>query len=61
VARSLIYLGNLHRDLGDLTTAHALFERALAIREARLGLDHPDTKQARLHLAALEHALKDQP
>jgi hypothetical protein len=36
-AYSLTGLANVLRDLGDTERARALFERALAIREARLG------------------------
>ena len=37
----------------DLAGARRLFERALAIREARLGADHPDTVRSRERLAAV--------
>jgi len=39
--------------------ARPLFERALAIREARLGPDHPDTAASRRQLAALMSELED--
>jgi tetratricopeptide (TPR) repeat protein len=42
-------LGNLAivlADQGDLDAARRLHERALAIREARLGPDHPDTAES---------------
>jgi len=42
---------------GDLDNARALFERALAIREAHLGADHPDTAASLNNLAL---ALRDQ-
>lgn len=38
---------------GDLVGARTRFERALAIYEARLGPDHPDTMRSRRSLAAL--------
>ncbi|HVR98913.1 MAG TPA: tetratricopeptide repeat protein, partial [Thermoanaerobaculia bacterium] len=38
---------------GDLAAARPYYERALAIFEARLGPDHPDTKTVRENLAAL--------
>jgi hypothetical protein len=37
-----------------------LYERALAIREARLGHDHPDTVRSRRELAAVVEALDKQ-
>jgi Flp pilus assembly protein TadD len=44
---------------GDLDGAHALFERALAIREARLGPNHPDTVRSRENLALVVAALEN--
>jgi len=38
---------------GDPAAARPLFERALAIRERVLGLDHPDTVATRTALAEL--------
>lgn len=49
-------LGNLAGILaaqGDLDGARALLERALAIREARPGPDHPDTVRSHERLAAV--------
>ena len=43
-----------HRALGELEAARPRCERALEIREARLGADHPDTQKARDSLAKLE-------
>lgn len=40
---------------GDLQQAHGLLERALAIREAHLGADHPDTAQNLNDLAVVLH------
>jgi tetratricopeptide (TPR) repeat protein len=40
---------------GDLQAARALQERALAIREARLGADHSDTAWSLHNLAAVLH------
>jgi tetratricopeptide (TPR) repeat protein len=36
---------------GDLDRAHTLHQRALTIREARLGADHPDTATSLSNLA----------
>ncbi|CAN0139864.1 unnamed protein product [Ectocarpus sp. 6 AP-2014] len=38
---------------GKYTEAHRLFERALAIREGALGVDHPDTIMSRAYIADL--------
>jgi hypothetical protein len=46
-------------DQGDLDAARSLHERALAIREARLGADHPDTMRSRKDLAAVVVALEN--
>lgn len=40
---------------GDYQQAHALLERALAIREAHLGADHPDTARSLNDLALVLH------
>jgi hypothetical protein len=42
---------------GDLDDARSLHERALAIRETRLGPDHPETALSHYHLADV---LRDQ-
>jgi Tetratricopeptide repeat len=47
------------RAQGDLDAARTLHERALAIREARLGPDHPDTVRSRGLLAAVVTALEN--
>jgi hypothetical protein len=39
--------------MGDLPAAQPYFERALAILEAKLGPDHPNTKIVRGNLASL--------
>jgi hypothetical protein len=39
-------------DLGDLTGAHGLHERALAAREARLGTQHPSLSMSLINLSA---------
>jgi hypothetical protein len=56
-ARSLSNLANVLYDQGDLDRARRLYERALSIREARLGADHPDTARSRKDLAAVVAAL----
>jgi Tetratricopeptide repeat len=43
---------------GDLEGARRLHERALAIRETRLGPDHPHTAESRRQLAALTSDLE---
>jgi len=45
-------------DLGELPAARDAFARALAIREARLGPDHPDTLNSMNHLAVVRRELK---
>jgi Tetratricopeptide repeat len=47
------------RDQGDLDTARTLDERALAIFEARLGPDHPETARSRERLAAVVSELEN--
>ncbi len=46
-ATSLHNLAVTLHDQGDLDAAHHLYERALTIREARLGTDHPATVRSR--------------
>ena len=41
------------RDQGELDTARSLFERALAIRKARLGPDHHRTAESLSNLAGV--------
>ena len=43
LAASLISLGNLALDQGDLTTAQELHQQALALRETRRRLNLPET------------------
>jgi hypothetical protein len=59
-ADSLSNLAGVLADQGDLDTARALHERALAIYEARLGADHPGTVRSRQQLAAVVAALDKQ-
>jgi hypothetical protein len=48
------------RTQDDLDGARRLHERALAIREARLGEDHPDTARSPQNLAAVVGELDNQ-
>ncbi len=50
----------LYQDTGRYAEAEPLFQRALAICEARLGPDHPNTKTVRANLAELKQAIADQ-
>jgi hypothetical protein len=59
-AESLDSLAAVLRAQGDLAAARPLHERALGIREARLGADHPDTVRSREVLAAVITALDKQ-
>jgi hypothetical protein len=59
-ARSLNNLAGVLRDQGDLDGARPLYERARAIREVRLGADHPDTVRSRERLAAVVAELDNQ-
>jgi hypothetical protein len=45
-------LGSTYRYLGDYPRAIQQHERALALREAKLGVEHPDTLSSRNNLAA---------
>jgi Tetratricopeptide repeat len=58
--RDISNLGSVFQDLGDLEGARHLHERALAIREARLGPDHPDTATTQRSLTNLRHELAAQ-
>jgi hypothetical protein len=53
MAVSLNNLGTLLRVQGEYEAAQPLYERALAICEERLGVDHPTTRTIRANLAAL--------
>jgi tetratricopeptide (TPR) repeat protein len=44
-------LGSTYQDLGELASAVKQFERALALREAMLGIDHVETVACRNQLA----------
>jgi hypothetical protein len=57
---SLNNLAGVLRDQGDLDGARPLYERARAIREVRLGADHPDTVRSRERLAAVVAELDNQ-
>jgi tetratricopeptide (TPR) repeat protein len=59
IAHNLNNLANILRDQGDLDAARTLYKRALAIYEARLGPDHPDTTRSREQLAAVVAALEN--
>ena len=48
VARSLLGLANLLQDQGNHEQVDALYQRALSIREKRLGVRHPLTQEARM-------------
>jgi hypothetical protein len=50
-------LGYLLRAQGDSAAARPYYERALAIREQVLGLNHPNTRSSRASLAAIEERL----
>src|SRR6266540_4121619 len=52
-------LANVLADQGDLDRARTLHERALHIREARLGPDHADTARSRERLAEVVTALEN--
>jgi serine/threonine protein kinase/tetratricopeptide (TPR) repeat protein len=57
VARLQIVLGTTLRELGNLTKAISVLERARATCERELGADHPDTLRSMNNLAlAYEHA-----
>jgi Flp pilus assembly protein TadD len=46
-------LGRVLQDLGDLAGARAAFERAQALLERRLGLEHPRARSVRENLGEL--------
>jgi tetratricopeptide (TPR) repeat protein len=52
-ATSLNNLGSLLHAMGDLDGARPYYERALAILEARLGPEHPNTQIVRGNLKRL--------
>jgi tetratricopeptide (TPR) repeat protein len=54
---SLILLGNLYKEAGQLDQAAPLLERALKMRERKLGPDDPKTAQCQYTLAALYLAM----
>jgi hypothetical protein len=51
--RGLNALAAILRAEGDLAGARTLLERALAIRENVLGIDHPNTLTIREHLQSI--------
>jgi Tetratricopeptide repeat len=53
---SLNNRAELYRDTRRYAEAEPLYHRAIAILEARLGSDHPNTKTARANLRALKNA-----
>ncbi len=56
---SLNNLAALHQAQGDYAAARPLYERALAIREAALGPEHPDVATSLNNLAGLHYAQGD--
>ena len=58
LATSLDYLGILQREQGDPSSARSSFQRALSIREKRLGR-HPETAKSLNQLATLAYASHD--
>ena len=53
-------LGEIYRSLGKLEQAEHLIARTLAMRKARLGVDHPDTASSLTSLGLLRQA-QDKP
>ena len=51
--RLLTTVGSNLRDVGQLDTSRPVLDRALAIAQAQLGPDHPDTLTARANLASM--------
>ena len=47
-------LATAYARAGRLTEAIPLYEETLKLREARLGLDHPDTPRSRNDLAIVQ-------
>jgi len=56
IATGLANLGDVQRELGRNAEAQASYARALAIREARLGADHPQTQRVRADLELVQAA-----
>jgi hypothetical protein len=56
-ATNLDHLAIILHDQGDLDGARSLCERALTIRKAALGPDHPDTARSQEQLAAVDREL----
>lgn len=52
-ARLLDLMGRVYQSLGTFDRAHALVERALQVRRARLGDDHPSVADSLTHLGEL--------
>jgi tetratricopeptide (TPR) repeat protein len=59
VAVSLLNLGGLLADQGDLKRARKVYERALSILEERLGPEHPDLAFALNNFGLILHQLHD--
>jgi tetratricopeptide (TPR) repeat protein len=53
LAASLKNLGRAYNALGDTILANILYQRALAIYEQKLGVDHPDTIAIKQQIASL--------
>ena len=54
----LRHLASVLYDQGDLERARVLLERALAIDEARMGTEHPDTLKSRADLRKVVESLQ---
>jgi len=54
-----VFNGTVALQQGDLQGARSYMERALAVREAQLGADHPTTANSLNNLAAVHRALGD--
>jgi len=57
VASSLNDLANLYRFMGQYSQAEPLYQRALKIREAKLGPDHTDVASSLNGLAGLYESM----
>jgi eukaryotic-like serine/threonine-protein kinase len=58
-AKLLDTIGGVYKSLGEYAKARPLVERALHIREAELGIAHPDVAESRRHLGVLLRYLGD--
>ncbi|GAB4151786.1 MAG: hypothetical protein Fur0046_31200 [Cyanobacteria bacterium J069] len=57
LASSLVWLGYLYESQGRYSEAEPLYGRSLAITEAQLGADHPDTATSLNNLAQLYYSM----